>query len=69
MTTFDKDQCELKEPEARAYTIKCWEGEGQFYMELNRAFRLRSTITHLQTPCGHLPGQRLLTTRITNVTQ
>ena len=26
MKTFDKDNCELTEPEARAYTIKCWEG-------------------------------------------
>ena len=40
MSTFDKDNCELTEPEARAYTIKCWEGEGQFFMEAERAFRL-----------------------------
>ena len=40
MATFDKDNCELKEPEARAYTVRCWEGEGQFYMEAERAFRL-----------------------------
>ena len=40
MSSFDEEKCELKEPEARAYTVKCSEGEGQFYMEAERAFRL-----------------------------
>ena len=38
MTSFDEENCELKEPEARAYTVKCSEGEGQFKMEAERAF-------------------------------
>ena len=40
MSSFDDKNCELKEPEARAYTVKCSEGEGQFKMEAERAFRL-----------------------------
>ena len=40
MSSFDDENCELKEPEARAYTVKCSEGEGQFKMEAERAFRL-----------------------------
>ena len=40
MSSFDDKNCELKEPEARAYTVKCSEGEGQFKMGAERAFRL-----------------------------
>ena len=68
MKTFDKEQCELTEPEARAYTIKCWEGEGQFYMEAERAFRLEVQNNTFTNPIASLPGQHLLTTVITSVT-
>ena len=59
MKTFDKEQCELTEPErTKTYTIKCWEGEGQFYMEAERAFRLEvqnNTFTNPMPVCWSPP--------------
>ena len=67
MSSFDDENCELKEPEARAYTIRFWEGEGQIYLEAERAFRLEvnnNTFTNPQrqfawaAPLEHSHHQR-----------
>jgi len=40
MTSFNDEKCKLNDLEERAYSIKCWDGQGQFYMEAERSFRL-----------------------------